>query len=126
MIAPATTAATKPPRPSTARLAIILGMCTALNPLSVDMYLSAMPQIQADLRGSAAAVQHTLSVFLLGMALAQIVFGPLSDHCGRKRPLLAGIALFVGAGIGCAVAAGMDGLISARIAQALGGAAGMV
>src|SRR5689334_14784265 len=114
---------THPPR---ARLAIILGMCTALNPISVDMYLSAMPQMQADLHGSQAAVQHTLSVFLLGMALAQILFGPLSDHFGRRRQLLAGIALFALACIGCATAASMQSLLATRIAQALGGAAGVV
>jgi DHA1 family bicyclomycin/chloramphenicol resistance-like MFS transporter len=113
-------------RPSSARLAIILGMCTALNPISVDMYLSAMPQMQADLNGSPAAIQQTLSVFLLGMALAQILFGPLSDHYGRKRPLLTGIGLFVLASIGCATAASMENLIATRMAQAIGGAAGMV
>ena len=95
-------------------------------PIGVDMYLPAMPAMRADLHGSPAAAQQTLAVFFVGMALAQILLGPLSDHYGRKRPLLAGIGLFVAASIGCAIAASMEGLIAMRFVQALGGAAGMV
>jgi DHA1 family bicyclomycin/chloramphenicol resistance-like MFS transporter len=113
-------------RPSLARLAIILGTSTAMIPIGVDMYLPAMPAMQADLHGSPAAVQQTLAVFFVGMALAQILFGPLSDHFGRKRPLLAGVALFTLASIGCALATSIEGLVATRFLQALGGAVGMV
>jgi DHA1 family bicyclomycin/chloramphenicol resistance-like MFS transporter len=95
-------------------------------PAGVDMYLPAMPQMQVDLQASAAAVQQTLALYFVGMALAQILFGPLSDHYGRRRPLLAGIGLFLAASIGCATATSVDGLAATRFLQALGGAAGMV
>jgi DHA1 family bicyclomycin/chloramphenicol resistance-like MFS transporter len=113
-------------RPSRARLATILGTSTATVPAGVDMYLSAMPRMQTELNASAAGMQQTLAALFIGMAIAQLLFGPLSDHYGRKRPLLAGIALFTLAGVGCAVASSIEALVATRFLQALGGAAGMV
>jgi DHA1 family bicyclomycin/chloramphenicol resistance-like MFS transporter len=108
------------------RLALILGALTALGPLGVDMYLPAFPAMARDLGADAAAVQRTLASFLLGMALGQLVFGPLSDRLGRRLPMFAGLALFGLASIGCALAESAEALAWLRFAQAVGGCAGVV
>jgi DHA1 family bicyclomycin/chloramphenicol resistance-like MFS transporter len=98
----------------------------ATGPLALDMYLPALPTLEAEFAASAARVQHTVSAYLLGMALGQLLFGPLADRFGRKRPLLAGLALFALASAGCALAQSIDSFVALRFAQALGGAAGRV
>lgn len=108
------------------RLALILGMMTALGPLGVDMYLPAFPALAADLQASPAAVARTLAAFLLGMAVGQLAFGPLSDRLGRRVPIFAGLMLFGAASAGCAMATGAEALTWLRLAQALGGCAGIV
>ncbi|MGG5808021.1 multidrug effflux MFS transporter [Falsiroseomonas sp. CW058] len=108
------------------RLALILGALTALGPLGVDMYLPAFPALAADLGASAAAVQRTLAAFLFGMAAGQLVFGPMSDRLGRRVPMFAGLALFGLASVGCALAGSAEALAWLRLAQALGGCAGVV
>jgi DHA1 family bicyclomycin/chloramphenicol resistance-like MFS transporter len=108
------------------RLAALLGMLTALGPLGVDLYLPAFPAMGADLGAAPDAVQRTLAAFLLGMAAGQLVFGPLSDRFGRRPPIFAGLALFGLASIGCALAASAEALAWLRLAQALGGCAGVV
>ena len=87
--------AATPRRPSTARLALLLGAFVALGPLTIDMYLPALPTIREELATSSATVQLTLTGTLIGLALGQLVIGPLSDALGRRRPLLAGTALHV-------------------------------
>jgi DHA1 family bicyclomycin/chloramphenicol resistance-like MFS transporter len=108
------------------RLAALLGALTALGPLGVDMYLPAFPAMGADLGATPSAVQRTLATFLLGMAAGQLVFGPLADRYGRRGPLFAGLGLFTVASFGCALAASAEALAWLRLAQALGGCAGMV
>ncbi len=124
---------TDPARPAGASLpaghralAALLGALTALGPLGVDMYLPAFPVMGADLGASPAQVQRTLAAFLFGMAAGQLVFGPLSDRYGRRAPLFGGLALFSLASLGCALAASAEALAWLRLAQALGGCAGMV
>jgi len=112
--------------PSTLRLALILGALIAFAPMSIDMYLPAFPAMKADLATHAGNVQMTLSVFLLGLAVGQLLYGPLADRYGRKPPLYAGLAVYVLASGGAALAGGIDSLILLRLAQALGGCAGMV
>jgi DHA1 family bicyclomycin/chloramphenicol resistance-like MFS transporter len=105
---------------------LLLGALTAFPALSTDMYLPALPAIARDLDTQVAAVQTTLSVFFLGMALGQLFYGPLSDRFGRRKPLLGGILLYVAATIACALAPSVEVLWTARLAQALGGCAAVV
>lgn len=108
------------------RLALLLGLLAAFGPLSIDMYLSSLPAIGAELGGGMEGAQLTLAAFFAGMALGQLVHGPLADRLGRRPPLLAGLALYVLASIACALAPGNDALVAARFVQALAGCAGMV
>ncbi len=108
------------------RLVISLGLLTAFAPMSIDMYLPGFDAMQRDLRTRPEAVQASLVVFFLGLAIGQAVWGPVSDRFGRKRPLLAGIALYAVASVGCALAGSIEALVVARALQALGGCAGIV
>lgn len=98
----------------------------AIGPLAIDMYLPALPALKAEFGTSAARVQHTLSAYLLGLALGQLAFGPFADRYGRKPPLIAGLALFALASTGCALAGTIGNFVALRFMQALGGASGMV
>lgn len=105
---------------------ILLGALTAIGPLSIDMYLPAFPALEQDLRAAAGSVEYTLSSFFIGMALGQLIYGPLSDRFGRRRPLLAGLALYTLASLGCAYAPDVHLLVGLRFLEALGGCAGLV
>jgi MFS transporter, DHA1 family, multidrug resistance protein len=105
---------------------LVLGGLTALPPLSMDMYLPALPAVTDALSASAATVQLTLTACLAGMALGQLVVGPMSDRWGRRRPLLAGMAVYILATAACALAPGAELLIAFRLLQGLAGAAGIV
>jgi len=107
-------------------LVLLLGALTAFASLSIDMYLPAFPAIGRDLHASAEAVQQTLALFFLGMAGGQLLYGPLSDRFGRRKPLLVGLALYIAASIGCALAPSAPALIVWRLLQGLGGCAGIV
>lgn len=109
----------------TGLVAIITSM-VSLGPLATDMYLPALPALTDELDSSVREVQLTLSVFLVGFALAQLIYGPMADRFGRKPVMLAGLSLFVLATLGCATSDTIAELISWRLAQALGGAAGPV
>ena len=111
---------------STGRLAAILGLLAAFGPLSIDMYLSSLPEIGRSLGGGMEGAQLTLAAYFLGMATGQLVHGPLSDRLGRRRPLFAGLILYIIASALCAMAASIDALIALRLLQALAGCAGMV
>jgi len=108
------------------RLALILGALTAMGPLAIDTYLPALPTIARELHTSDALVQVSLSVYFVGIALGQAVYGPLSDRLGRKPALYLGLAMFILASIGCAVAWSVELLIGFRFLQALGGCAPLV
>ena len=113
-------------RPDTFALTAVLALLTAVGPLSVDMYLPSLPDIGRELAAPPAQVQLTISFYLVGFALGQIVYGPISDRHGRKRILLAALALFCTAGLACAFASSIEVLIIARFVQALGGSGAVV
>ncbi|MCU7821327.1 Bcr/CflA family multidrug efflux MFS transporter [Kitasatospora sp. DSM 101779] len=108
------------------RLIVVLGALSAFGPLSIDMYLPALPALAGDLGVRDADVQLTLTACLLGLALGQLVAGPLSDRRGRRGPLLVGLAGYVAASVLCAVAPNAEILTAARLLQGLAGAAGIV
>ncbi|WDZ82611.1 multidrug effflux MFS transporter [Micromonospora cathayae] len=108
------------------RLVLVLGSLIAIGPLTIDMYLPALPSIVDDLRITSAQVQLTLTGTLAGLALGQLVIGPLSDAFGRRRPLLAGVALHVLASVLCVMAPNIEVLGALRVLQGLGTAAAAV
>ncbi|MBW3707738.1 Bcr/CflA family drug resistance efflux transporter, partial [Streptomyces griseus] len=105
---------------------LVLGGLTALPPLSMDMYLPALPALTDSLSAPAATVQLTLTACLAGMALGQLVVGPMSDRWGRRNPLLLGMVVYVLATAICALAPTAELLIGFRLLQGLAGAAGIV
>jgi MFS transporter, DHA1 family, multidrug resistance protein len=107
-------------------LALVLGLVSAVGPFAIDMYLPALPTIGQSLGASPAAVQATLIVFFVALGAGQVVYGPVSDMLGRKRPLYFGLALFGVGSIGCALAPDVPTLIAMRFVQGLGACAGMV
>ncbi len=107
-------------------LLLILGALSAFAPLSIDMYLPALPALGRGFGANASQVQLTLSACLLGLALGQLVAGPLSDALGRRRPLLVGVAAYTGASLLCVLAPSIGALIAVRFVQGLAGAAGIV
>jgi DHA1 family bicyclomycin/chloramphenicol resistance-like MFS transporter len=108
------------------RLALVLGLITAVGPFAIDMYLPALPSIGGALNASPASVQMSLMVFFITLGLCQLVYGPISDIFGRKAPIYAGLAIFTVGSIGCAFAPTIEVLIGFRVLQALGACAGMV
>jgi len=120
-----------PPSPSKLARAgvwvtILLGSLTAFDPLSIDMYLPAFPHIRNDLGVTPAQVELTLSSFFIGLALGPLIYGPISDRFGRKKPLLVGMAVYIASSFACAYSHSIHMLIAFRVMQALGGCAGMV
>ncbi|MFK4064304.1 multidrug effflux MFS transporter [Streptomyces sp. NPDC029674] len=125
------TEAAEPPGPAALRrtgalVTFLLGGLTAVAPLSMDMYLPALPEVTDALHSPAATVQLTLTACLLGMALGQLVVGPMSDKWGRRRPLLGGLLVYVVATAICAFAPTVELLIGFRLLQGLAGSAGIV
>jgi len=100
---------------------LILGALSAVTPFAIDLYLPSFPQIAEGLGSTEARVALSLSSYFIGMSLGQLFYGPLLDRFGRKRPLYAGLGLFVLATVGCAFAPNIEALISLRFLQALGG-----
>lgn len=105
---------------------IILGMLSAIGPFSIDMYLPGFPAIAADLQTSVAHIALSLSSFFIGISAGQLLYGPLLDRYGRKKPLYIGLTLYLLSSIGCALCTSADALIALRLLQALGGCVGMV
>lgn len=105
---------------------LVLGMITAIGPFSIDMYLPAFADIAADLHTTVGHVSLSLSSFFIGISLGQFIYGPMLDRFGRKKPLFAGLFIYLAASAMCALAQSADMLIALRFLQALGGCAGMV
>ncbi|MEU9592594.1 multidrug effflux MFS transporter [Streptomyces sp. NPDC048219] len=126
---PVTIPAVRPPRAGRRTgllVTLVLGGLTATPPLAMDMYLPSLPEVTESLRAPAATVQLTLTACLAGMALGQLVVGPMSDKWGRRRPLLTGLAVYVVATALCALAPTVELLVAFRLAQGLAGAAAIV
>ncbi len=107
-------------------LVVALGALSAFGPLCLDMYLPALPELPGALSSTAGAAQLSLTSCIVGLALGQLLIGPLSDRIGRRRPLLVGVAVFAVASALCAVTGSMPVLIGLRFVQGAAGAAGIV
>lgn len=105
---------------------MLLALFTSLGPLSIDMYLPALPQMAQDFQVTTQQIANTLPAYFLGLAIGQLIYGPISDRIGRKKPLYFGMALYSLAGILCVLAQDEWSLIAARVLQALGGCVGVV
>jgi DHA1 family bicyclomycin/chloramphenicol resistance-like MFS transporter len=105
---------------------LILGLLSAIGPFSIDMYLPGFPAIARDLHTTVAHISLSLSSFFIGIAFGQLLYGPLLDRFGRKKPLYIGMFAYLLASIGCAFCTTADALIAIRLLQALGGCVGMV
>lgn len=108
------------------RLTLILGALTAFAPLATDMYLASFPALAASFHTDSGSVQLGLSVFFVGLAVGQLLYGPLIDRFGRKGPLLIGITLFAATSLLLVFAPDIESFIGLRLLQALGGCAGMI
>src|SRR5213075_820661 len=107
-------------------LILILGLLTAIGPFSIDMYLPAFPAIAKGLDTSVAQVTLSLSSFFIGISAGQLLYGPLLDRFGRKKPLYIGISLYLLSSLGCLLSTSANALIILRLFQALGACSGMV
>ncbi|TDE10272.1 multidrug effflux MFS transporter [Dyadobacter psychrotolerans] len=105
---------------------LILGSLATISPFSIDMYLPGFPTIAKDLHTTIDKVQLSLTSYLVGICLGQILYGPLLDRFGRKIPLYVGLGLYMLASIGCAMTSTVDSLILMRFLQAMGGCVGLV
>jgi DHA1 family bicyclomycin/chloramphenicol resistance-like MFS transporter len=113
-------------RPGTFALTALLAALSAIGPLTTDMYLPSLPDIAHQLHASTAQAQFTISSYLIGFAVGQIFYGPVSDRHGRKPVLLAAITLYCLASLVCMFSSSIDMLITARAFQAVGGSGGIV
>lgn len=109
----------------TALRVLILGGLASIAPFSMDTYLPALPSVAGDLHTGSTSVQLTITTFVVGMALGQLVAGPLSDRWGRRRPLLVGLGVYVLASLLCAFAPSVGALAALRAVQGASGAAGI-
>ncbi len=108
------------------RILLILGALSAFGPLAIDFYLPSFPALAQAFATDVEHVQLSLSAYFIGLAIGQLLYGPLADRFGRRMPLLVGVLLFSLASVVCALAPSLEWLIAARFVQALGGCAGMV
>ncbi|MFI7611954.1 multidrug effflux MFS transporter [Nonomuraea terrae] len=126
-VAEATATAVRPERRSRrALLLVILGALSAIGPLSIDMYLPALPAITSEMLSVPAQVQLTLTACLIGVSVGQVIAGPVSDVRGRRVPLIVGVAGFMAASLLCAFAPSVPMLIAFRLLQGILGGAALV
>ena len=107
-------------------LIALLGALAGMGPLAIDLYLPGFSAIAKDLNTNVAAVERTLAAYFIGLSIGQLIYGPLADRLGRKRPLYFGLVVFIIASVGCALAKTVESLVIWRFVQALGGCAEMV
>jgi DHA1 family bicyclomycin/chloramphenicol resistance-like MFS transporter len=107
-------------------LILILGLLTAMGPLSIDLYLPAFGDIARGLNTDIGQISLSLSSYFVGLAIGQLIYGPFLERFGRKKPIYIGVAIYMLAAIGCALTTSVEGLIVYRFFQALGACAGLV
>ncbi|MFI6493325.1 multidrug effflux MFS transporter [Streptomyces sp. NPDC050564] len=107
-------------------LAVVLALLTVFGPISMDLYLPALPALTGELHASTSAAQLTVTACLLGLAFGQVIAGPLSDRFGRRRPLLVGAVAYIATSVLCAISPSVETLVAARFVQGLAGAVGIV
>lgn len=107
-------------------LIILLGILAALGPFTIDMYLPAFQRIAQDFHTDEKHVAFTLTSYFVGIAVGQLIYGPIVDKYGRKIPLLVGLFIYIIASLGCAFSVNIEMMIAMRLLQALGGCVGMV
>lgn len=107
-------------------LILILGSLSTISPFSIDMYLPGFPAIAKEFNIGISQVQFSLTAYLIGIAIGQLLYGPLLDRFGRKKPLYIGLLIYIISSVGCAYSYSMESLVLMRFLQALGGCVGMV
>jgi DHA1 family bicyclomycin/chloramphenicol resistance-like MFS transporter len=107
-------------------LIVVLGFLNALTPFTIDLYLPAFPQIAADLDVAVSRMSLSVSVYFIGFALGQVIYGPLLDRFGRQRPIYVGLAIYILATLGCMTTTSFEGMLVFRFISALGGSAASV
>lgn len=125
-LAPPPSASSTKGWPWSRRQVVVLAGLSAFGPLTTDLYLPALPQLSRDLGTTAASVEVTLTACVVGIALGQLLVGPLSDTVGRRRPLMVGLLLFIASSLGCAAAPSIAVLDVLRFLQGISGATGIV
>jgi DHA1 family bicyclomycin/chloramphenicol resistance-like MFS transporter len=105
---------------------VILGSLIAISPFSIDMYLPAFPAIATSLHTDIAHVGYSLTSYYVGLCAGQLIYGILIDRFGRRKPLIAGLLIYIAAALGCAMAPGINSLVTIRLLMALGGCVGLV
>ncbi len=105
---------------------LILGFLAAIGPFSIDMYLPAFPSIAKSLETDISHVAYSLTSYFIGISIGQILYGPLIDRYGRKKPLIIGLVMYIITALGCALSPSIHWLVGLRFLLALGGCAGMV
>lgn len=112
--------------PHPRRTLVVLGLLSTFGPISLDLYLPALPELATELGASTSSAQLTITACLLGLAVGQLVAGPLSDQFGRRRPLLIGLGAYLLTSLACAFAPTIEVLLVLRLLQGLSGSAGLV
>jgi len=104
----------------------LIGAMTAFPPVTTDIYLPALPQLTRDLHGATLQGQQTLAAYFVGLGLGQLFYGPWTDRIGRRPVMLIGVAIYLAATLGCALATSIEAMIVLRFLQALGACSGLV
>jgi len=117
-----------PPAPAAQPLLFyaVLVVVSTIGPLAMNIFVPSIPGLMHEFSASSGKVQLTLTVYLAGIAVSQLLYGPLSDRYGRRSAMIFGLTLYVIASELCARATSIEALVAARFVQALGGASGMV